>query len=108
MVKHTFHNGIYRTALLAVAAVYALGHIDIVLGRSPAAVDTLFSLDSDGLRRADGLAQLAGDAALLTRRVTAQRVLATEAGADGALLVWVVDCVSFRIHCSSAGMSGAS
>ena len=36
-------------------------------------------LDGDGLRRAHGLAKLAGDAALLAVRVTAQRVQATEA-----------------------------
>lgn len=40
---------------------------------------------------ADGLAELAGDAALLPGRVPAQRMLATEARAQWALLKWVVD-----------------
>lgn len=43
------------------------------------------------LRRADGLAELAGDAPLLARGVAAQRVLPPEAGAQWALLEGVVD-----------------
>jgi hypothetical protein len=46
------------------------------------------------LRRADGLAQLASNAALFASRVAAQSVLTTEAGRDGALLEWVEDCVA--------------
>jgi hypothetical protein len=45
---------------------------------------------------ADCLAELAGDAALLARWVAAQHVLATEAGADGALLKGVVDLLRGR------------
>jgi len=40
---------------------------------------------------ADGLAQLAGDAALLAGWVTAKRVLATEPGRERALFERVVD-----------------
>ena len=43
------------------------------------------------LCRADGLTQLAGDAALLPIRVPPQCVLATEPGAQGTLLKRVVD-----------------
>lgn len=43
------------------------------------------------LRRADGLAELAGDAALLAGGVAPQHVLAAEARADRALLKRVVD-----------------
>lgn len=87
-------DGINGTRLLAEAAVDALCHVDVVAGGAAGAVGALLGLDGDGLRRADGLAQLAGDAALLARRVAPQGVLASEAGGDGALLEGVVDCVS--------------
>lgn len=89
-----FHNRIHRAALLAKPAVDTLCHINIVTRSAPAAVGALLGLDRDGLCRADGLAQLAGDAALLARRVAPQRVLATETGRDGALFEGVVDCVA--------------
>src|SRR6185437_263798 len=47
-------------------------------------------LDRDRLRRADRLAQLAGDAALLAVRVAAQRMLAAEARRDRPLLERIV------------------
>lgn len=78
-------NGVHGTRLLAEAAVDALGHVNIVARRPPGAVGALLSLDRDGLRRADGLAQLAGDAALLARGVSSKRVLSAEPGRDGAL-----------------------
>lgn len=90
----TFHDGVHGAALLAETAVDALGHVDIVSGSTPAAIFTLLGLDGDGLSGADGLAQLAGNAALLTGRVAAKGVLATEARGDGALLEGVVDGVS--------------
>jgi len=87
-------NGVYGARLLAEAAVDALGHVNVVAGRAAGAVSTLLGLDGDGLRRANGLAQLAGNAALFTSWVATQSVLATEAGRDGALLEWVEDCVA--------------
>ena len=87
-------NGVHGARLLAEAAVDALGHVDVVAGRAAGAVGALLGLNRDGLRRADGLAQLAGDAALLAGRVAAQGVLAAEAWRDGALLEWVEDCVA--------------
>ena len=87
-------NGVHGARLLAEAAVDALGHVDVVAGRAAGAVGALLGLDRDGLGRADGLAQLAGDAALLAGRVAAQGVLAAEAWRDGALLEWVEDCVA--------------
>ena len=48
-------------------------------------------LDGDGLRRADRLAQLAGDAAFLAIGIAAQRMLAPEARADRPLLMRIVD-----------------
>lgn len=55
---------------------------------------------------ADCLAELAGNAALLACWVAAQHVLATEAGADGALLKGVVDLrcwgwAGFGVLCES-------
>lgn len=87
-------DGINGARLLAEAAVDALCHVDVVAGGAAGSVGALLGLDGDGLRRADGLAQLAGDAALLARRVAPQGVLAAETGGDGALLEGVVDCVS--------------
>lgn len=91
-------NGVDGARLLAEATVDALGHVDIVAGRPAGAIGALLSLDRDGLGRADldaalafpsfprssrvdieggyegkgmtyGLAELAGNAALLTRGV---------------------------------------
>lgn len=87
-------DSINRARLLAEAAVNALCHVDVVAGGAATPVGALLGLDGDGLRRADGLAQLAGDAALLARRVAPQGVLAAEPRGDGALLEGVVDCVS--------------
>jgi hypothetical protein len=87
-------NGVHGARLLAEAAVDALGHVDVVAGRAAGAVGALLGLDRDGLGRADGLAQLAGDAALLSGRVAAQGVFTTEAWRDGTLLEWVEDCVA--------------
>ena len=78
--EHTLNNRIDRAALLAKTAVDALCHVNIVACGPPAAVHALFSLDCDGLRRADGFAQLASNATLLTRGVPSQGVLASEAG----------------------------
>ena len=84
-----------RAGLLAEAAIDAFGHVDVVARRAAGAVVAARTgLDGDGLGRADRLAQLAGDAALLAGRVAAQGVLAAEAWRDGALLEWVEDCVA--------------
>lgn len=87
-------NSIDRARLLAEAAVDALGHVDVVARGAAGPVGALLGLNSDGLRGADGLTQLAGDAALLARGVPPQGVLAPEPRGDGALLEGVVDCVS--------------
>lgn len=90
----TLDNGIDGARLLAETAVDALCHIDIIAGGPPAAVHTLLSLNGNSLRRADGFAKLAGNAALLASWVPPQGVLATEAGGNGALLEGVEDGVS--------------
>jgi hypothetical protein len=78
--KLTLYDSINRAALLAKTAVDALCHVDVVSCCPPAAVHTLLGLNRDSLRRADGLAELAGNAALLSCRVSSQSVLASEAG----------------------------
>src|SRR3546814_10128910 len=76
---------------MAEPAVDAFGHVDIVARRAARSVGTRLGLDGDRLGRADRLAELAGDAALLAVGIAAQHVLAAEARADRPLLVGVVD-----------------
>src|SRR5439155_22595498 len=79
-----------RTGLLAIAAIDALRHVDVVARRAAAAVLARLGLDRDRQRRADRLAQLAGNAALLAVGVAAQHVLAAKARAQRTLLVGVI------------------
>src|SRR5258707_9802130 len=68
-------DGVDRAGLLAHAAIDALHHVDVVArGAARAVVAAGAGLDGDRLRRTDRLAQLAGDAALLAVRITAQHV----------------------------------
>jgi len=65
----SFNDGVDRTRFLTESAVDALGHVDVVPGRPPAAVGPLLRLDGDGLRWTNGLAQLGGrDRSQLTSR----------------------------------------
>jgi hypothetical protein len=90
----TLNDGIHRATLLAVAAVDALGHINIVTGRPAASVLALFGLNGDSLGRANGLAELASNAALLTGGIATEGVFTTETGGDGTLLEGVEDGVT--------------
>ena len=63
--RRTLDNGIHWAALLAQATVDALRHVNIISRRPPAAVHALFCFNCDCLRRADGLTQLASNAAFL-------------------------------------------
>jgi hypothetical protein len=87
----TLHNGIHGAGLLAESAVDALCHVNVVPGGPTRAVLPGLRLDGDGLGRADGLAQLAGDAPFVSGGVPPQGVLPPEAGAQIALLEGVVD-----------------
>src|SRR6267154_2278845 len=78
-----------RAGLLAEAAIDAFRHVDVVARGAPAAVLARLGLDGDGERRADRLAKLAGDAALLAVGITAQRMLAAEARAERPLFIGV-------------------
>src|SRR5690606_18339025 len=80
-----------RAGLLAEAAIDALGHVDVIARGAARAVLARLGVDGDRLRRADRLAQLAGDAAFLAVRIAAQRMLAPEARRQRPLLVRVVD-----------------
>src|ERR1051326_806778 len=87
----TLDDRIDRAGFLAIAAIDAFCHIDVVARRAPAAIIARFRLDRDRERRADRLAQFAGDAALLPVGVAAQHVLAAKARAQRALFVGVID-----------------
>ena len=91
LVVRSLDDGIDGTSLLAETAIDALGHVDVVAGGSAGTVLAGFGLDGDGLGGADRLTQLAGDAALVSRGVSPQGVLATETRAQVTPLVGVVD-----------------
>src|SRR5262249_54227912 len=59
--------------------------------RAPRAVGALLGFDGDGERRADRLAQLAGDAALLAVRIAPQRMQPAETRAQRRLLLRILD-----------------
>ena len=85
-------DGVDRAGFLAEAAIDALHHVDVVAHRAArAVVAARAGLDGDRLGRADRLAELAGDAALLAVRIAAQRMLAAEARAERPLLERIVE-----------------
>jgi hypothetical protein len=90
LVDARFDDGVHRAGLLAEAAVDALEQVDVVARGTARAVRGHVRLDGDGQRRAHRFAQLAGDAALFTVRVAAQRVQAAEARRLRGLLLRVV------------------
>src|SRR5262249_13859976 len=88
----TLDDRVDRAGLLAHAAIDALDHVDVVARRAPrAVVPPRSGLDGDRLRRANRFAQLAGDAALFAVRISAQRMLASEAGRNRVLLERIID-----------------
>src|SRR5215207_1917761 len=92
LVVRPLHDGVDRAGLLAEAAIDALHHVDVVTGCAASAVVAARPrLDGDGLGRADRLAELAGDAALLPVGVAPQRVLASEPRAAIIALEGIVD-----------------
>ena len=80
LVVRSLHNRIHRTGLLTETTVDALGHINIVPGGSSSPVLTGLGLDGNGLGRADGLAELAGDTTLVACWISPQGVFPAEAG----------------------------
>ena len=91
LVQIGLHDGVHRARFLAKAAEDALEQVDVVPRRATGPVLSFFRVDGDGQRRADRLAQLAGDAALLAVGVTAQSVQATETGGLWSLFLRVLD-----------------
>src|SRR5271170_2769870 len=70
-------NGIDRAGLLAKTAVDAFDHVNVVAcGAAGAVVAARPGFDRDGLGRADRLAELASDTALLAIRIAPQGVFA--------------------------------
>src|SRR5690606_6645554 len=84
-------DGVHRADFLAEAAVDALEQVDVVARGAAGAVLAHFRIDGDRQRRADRLAQLAGDAALLAVRIAALRVQAAEARRLRRLFLGVID-----------------
>src|SRR3546814_18378991 len=82
-------DGVDRAGFLAQPAIDAFHHVDIVARRPAAAVGAWLGFDGDRLRRADRLAQLAGDATLLTAGTAPQRELTPEARALRALFIQI-------------------
>ena len=78
LVDPRLDNGVDRAGFFAKAAVNTFEQVNVVARRAPGAVFALVGLDGDRQRRANGLAQLAGNAALLAVRVAAQRVQTTK------------------------------
>src|SRR5690242_9466918 len=78
---------VHGTGLLAEAAEDAFREVDVVARGAPRAVGALLALDVDRERRADRLAELAGDAAFLAVRIAPERMQAAEARALRRLLL---------------------
>lgn len=91
LVVGAFNDGINRAGLLAEATEDALRHVDVVLGSATRSIWAGLRLDDDGKGRARSLAELASDAALLTRRVATKGVLTTEHGGERSFLPRVVE-----------------
>ena len=86
-------DGVDRAGLLAEATEDALGHVDVVLGRTARAIRSRLTLNLDGEGRTGSFAKLASDASLLTRGIPAERVLASEHRTERALFPRIVQHV---------------
>lgn len=91
------NNGVDRARFLAETAVNALSHVDIVTSCPARSVNAFFCFDGDGERWADGLAELARNAAFFTRRVSAKSMLSPETWRYGTFLEGIVDGVGRTI-----------
>ena len=78
-----FNDSVDWARFLAEAAIDALGHVDVIARRAAAAVLARLGFDGDGERRADRLAQLAGDAAFLAVGITPERSSPRKRGESG-------------------------
>ena len=87
LVDVRLDDRIDRAGFLAETAEDALEQIDVVARGAALAVGARRRIDGDRQRRADRLAQLAGDAALLAVRVATQRVQTAETVRLGDVLL---------------------
>ncbi len=87
----TLDNCIHRARLLAKATEDALGHVDVVFGGAARTVRAGLRLNHDSEGGAGGLAEFAGNAALLTSGVSAEGMFSSEVDTEGSLLPGVVD-----------------
>jgi hypothetical protein len=87
----SLHDGIDGTGLLAVSAIDALGHVDVVPGSPTGPILSLLGIDGDSLGGTGRLAELTGDAPLVSGGVPAQSVLSAESGTEVSLLEGVID-----------------
>ena len=86
-------DGVDRAGLLAEATEDALGHVDVVLGRTARAIRSRLTLNLDGKGRTGSFAKFAGDASLLTCGIPAERMLTSEHRTEWALLPRIVQHV---------------
>jgi len=86
-----FHNRIHWACLGAESAVNALGHVNVVTNGSTGTVLAFLRFNCNGLGGASGFAELAGNAALLAGRITAQGMLATKARTQESSFKRIVD-----------------
>ena len=93
LIVRSLNDSVDWAGLLAEATEDALGHVNVILGGAARSIGSWLRLNHDGKSWAGSLTQLASDATLLTSRISAQGVLATEHRRERALLPWVVDNV---------------
>ena len=89
----SLNNCVDWASFLAESTEDALGHVDIILGRTAGAVWSGLGLNCDGEGGARGFTELAGNASLLAGRVASEGVLTTEHRTQRALLPRVMDDV---------------
>src|SRR3569832_2840567 len=87
------HDRVHPARLFTEAAANALEQVDAVAARAAGAIRGNFRIDRDAHRRTHGLAQLAGDAALLAVWVATLGVQATEPRRLRGLLLGIVQRV---------------
>lgn len=77
-VVGAFNDRIDRACFLAVSAVNAFGHVDIVAGGPTGSIRSRLALNGDSSSRAGSSAQFAGNTPLLASSITPQSMLASE------------------------------
>ena len=89
--RPTFNDCIHRATLLTKSAINTFRHINIVSRSPPTPILSFLGLNRNSARRADSLAQLAGNAPLFPCRITPQSMLPAKPRRYWALLERIVD-----------------